>query len=283
MTTTLFRAQYTPTTPFVEAKKGTLNATWAQAFMLALFNRTGGATGIPFTSGASLVASGATQAKALQLVNDYNEVLSGSGGVSLFALQPAQSQVVFNGSGSTITVFPASGGQIDGNAINAGISLGNNTFGFFTAFELLAGGGTLYRSFQLFAAIPPVPPPPAPISWTPPVAWTPTDQSGAGLVFTAVNAFYQQIGNLNFVWGVLKYPATASGANATISLPVAVPNARYAESPGSVALSESVGSINIVPLRNTATAIFVNASVGPLTNNFMASSFVNFSLTYPMS
>jgi hypothetical protein len=273
MTTQIFRAQFTPTTPLVDANTGTPTQTWGQAFLLALFNRTGGATGIPFTAGSNLAAAGAVQATALPLINDYTEILSGSGGVSLFALQPGQSQVVYNGSGSAITVYPASGGQIDSNAVNAGVSLGNNTFGVFTAYEMLSSGGALYRSFQVLAASAP------PVS-SAPIAWTPTDQSGAALVFTAVAAFYQQIGNLVFVWGTLTYPSTADGSNSLISLPVAVPNQQYARSPGNASAGNN--QLGILPFFGSSTAAFNNAS-GRVSNSSLSTAVVNFSLFYPIS
>lgn len=47
--------------------------------------------------------------------------------------------------------------------------------------------------------------------------WTPTDASGAGLVFTTVyTAQYRRVGNLVFVTFAINYPATASGLGAVI-------------------------------------------------------------------
>lgn len=51
--------------------------------------------------------------------------------------------------------------------------------------------------------------------------WTPADNSGAGLSFTGVSATYTRIGNIVIATCSFNYPATASGANASISgLPI---------------------------------------------------------------
>lgn len=53
--------------------------------------------------------------------------------------------------------------------------------------------------------------------------WTPTDGSGAGLSLTVTNARYTKVGNTVFVTATITYPATASGASASISgLPFAI-------------------------------------------------------------
>ena len=114
----------------------------------ALFLRSGGQSGIPFTVGANLTAAGIGQSTALVLTNDFNEVLNGSGGVSLAALQPGQFQLVFNGLGS-LNVYPAVNGQIDAIAANGPYSLANGKTQIFWCPKLLASGVALYRSLQL--------------------------------------------------------------------------------------------------------------------------------------
>lgn len=62
--------------------------------------------------------------------------------------------------------------------------------------------------------------------------WTPTDTSGAGLSFTVNIAKYIKIGsNVNF-WINLQYPATASGANTSISLPFTLGGATFGQNVG---------------------------------------------------
>lgn len=114
----------------------------------ALYNRTGGNSGIPFTVGSSLVAAGADQAHALALGNDFNSVTSGSGGVALAQLQPGQFQVVFSGIGS-LSVYPFLKGQIDALAVNSPYILSNGKSQLFWCDSLLATGGSFYRSLQL--------------------------------------------------------------------------------------------------------------------------------------
>ncbi len=114
----------------------------------SLFNRGGGNTGISFTAGANLTASGTGQSNALVLVNDFNEVLNGSGGVTLTALQAGQFQLVFNGLGS-LNIYPAVNGQIDALAVNAPYSLANGKTQIFWCPKLLTSGGSFYRSLQL--------------------------------------------------------------------------------------------------------------------------------------
>ena len=117
-------------------------------FLKALFLRTGGQSGIPATVGANLTAAGASLAKALQLTNDYNEVLNGSGaGVLLSALQPGQSQLVFNGTGGSVNVYPATAsGQINGLGNGTAFSLTNGKTQWFWCVKLQTNGGQLYRT-----------------------------------------------------------------------------------------------------------------------------------------
>jgi len=114
----------------------------------ALYNRTGGASGNPNTVGAALTAS-AGAVGPLLLSSYYNEVLFGGGlGVMLANMQAGQSQVVFNGTGSAISVFPYTSGEIDALAVNAAYALANGKSQWFRCVKLLASGGRLYRSFQ---------------------------------------------------------------------------------------------------------------------------------------
>ena len=55
--------------------------------------------------------------------------------------------------------------------------------------------------------------------------WTPTDKSGAGLTFTAVNGTYTRIGRMVIAQVTLTYPVTADASQAAISLPFALSTA----------------------------------------------------------
>lgn len=112
----------------------------------------------------------------------------------------------------------------------------------------------------------------------PPTTWTPTDQSGAALAFTSVSAKYYKLGNIIFVYGTLTYPATASGAAAKISLPVAVPNQNYARSPS--AAFGPVAGLTLRALQNQSVAAF-EAAAAAVTNATLSGTIINFMLHYP--
>jgi hypothetical protein len=115
-----------------------------------LINRGGGQSGIISTAGSNLTATGTTQATALMLSNDYNEVLNGSGkGVLLSALQPAQMQIVYNGTGGNVSVYPNGVGQINALGNSTAFTLGTGKTQFFVAAETQTNGGTLYRTVTL--------------------------------------------------------------------------------------------------------------------------------------
>lgn len=116
----------------------------------ALFDRTGQNNGIPFTVGAGLVPAGTSQADALPLVDDFNEVIAGGGGVVLDALRPGQLQLVYNGSGANLNIYPALAGVIDALTPNVPYSLPNTKTQIFWCSSLMSGsGGPQYRSVQL--------------------------------------------------------------------------------------------------------------------------------------
>jgi hypothetical protein len=117
-----------------------------------------------------------------------------------------------------------------------------------------------------------------------PGAYTPTDQSGAGLSFTGISVQYSLGGNLVRLYGTLSYPATANGADAAISLPVAVPNQNYAQAPGAVMTTAGGVALVLVPVKNTATAAMRNAGNGnAVANASLSGAAISFSLAYPAS
>jgi hypothetical protein len=115
----------------------------------ALFNRTGGPSGITDKVGNNLTAVGTTLQTALALSNDYNEVLNGDAGVSLAALQPGQRQWVLNGTGGNLNVYPCSNGAIDALGSEEPYILANGKTQIFVCYSLLTTGGSFYRSTQL--------------------------------------------------------------------------------------------------------------------------------------
>ena len=132
-------------TPGAISKDGSLSNPF-RIFLQALWNRTGQGTGIPLQVANALAATGSSQATALQLNVDINEVLTvppGSG-VLLLPLQAGQEQQVFNGDGGNLLVYPASGYSIDALAVNAAYTLAAGKTQIFTAYS-----PTQLRSRQL--------------------------------------------------------------------------------------------------------------------------------------
>ncbi len=119
-------------------------------FMQSLFQRTGGASGIPNSSNAAIAAAGVGQTDAKLLTDDFNYVTTGSGGVILKALQPGQLQWVHNATLGNLNVYPASSGQINALAVNAPYVLATGTMQIFWVPNLLpTTGGTFYKTITL--------------------------------------------------------------------------------------------------------------------------------------
>jgi hypothetical protein len=118
-------------------------------------------------------------------------------------------------------------------------------------------------------------------------AWTPTDQSGAGLTFTVTDARYIQAGALVFAWCDITWPATGSGVQAKISLPV-TPRTPTADMViGDVTGTFTFGSYNsqvlITAAAPTIGAIQYNDATGDhaITNTILSSKKVRIQFMYP--
>ena len=114
--------------PFTNPSDGTLTYDGYQ-FLLNLLQEaaTQQATA---TVATGLKATGTTQATALQLSSQWNEVDTATltaNGALLSAYSAGQSQTVFNQSGISINVYPPPGSQIDGLGANSPYSLPNGT------------------------------------------------------------------------------------------------------------------------------------------------------------
>lgn len=118
---------------------------------------------------------------------------------------------------------------------------------------------------------------------TAPTSWTPTDQSGAGLTFTGVNAAYCKIGNVIFAYGTLTYPSTADTHNATISLPVGVPSQSYAAVPSAFAGRFANGDVLIANQGASTASIYSAEGSAIRTNSTYSGKQINFMLIYPAS
>lgn len=117
-------------------------------------------------------------------------------------------------------------------------------------------------------------------------SWSPTDQSGAALTFTAVNCRYQIIGGMVHAYGTFTYPATASVATALIGgLPMTVPNVSYASVPSAIKATGGTGAgIVAVPVINTSTFnIWTNSTGSNLLNSGLTTQTFWVDVIYPAS
>lgn len=123
MSLNLFQAQFPPpNTPIIDPM-GLVTTPW-MAFLRAMFGRTGQGTGTPFSVGNNLVAAGTTQATALALTNDWNNITDGATfGIILPAMTLGQSIVVFNNSSGNINMYPPVGGVLTVLGVTTGVNV----------------------------------------------------------------------------------------------------------------------------------------------------------------
>lgn len=113
--------------------------------------------------------------------------------------------------------------------------------------------------------------------------WTPTDASGAGLVFTSVvNSQYVKIGSLVYVAGTVTYPATANGAGAEIGgLPFTV---LIGSVPGLTIAYKTEPSLAYLALaENGSSFVFYDNAGLSVTNATMSGDRLDFSGCYRAS
>lgn len=109
--------------------------------------------------------------------------------------------------------------------------------------------------------------------------WTPTDASGAGLVFTTSNTHYTKVGNIVTVTGIVTFPATANASAAQIG---GLPFTAKANSTGFFPAVNNA-SLNIVGNVAQGTATFYLAqpeTTNNRTNANMSGKLIAFSGTY---
>lgn len=83
-------------------------------------------TGMYFSTSATVSAAGATQGTATALTTSYSVITTVASGTGVVLMTPAKAGLinsVANLGANILTVYPASGGAIGGNAVNAGILL----------------------------------------------------------------------------------------------------------------------------------------------------------------
>ena len=116
MTTILYPTNFPPQTNPVIDKTGNMTIPGTN-FWKALWLRTGGGTGITYTTANTLTSAGTTQADAFPLAADWNAItlsnVSGLSGVVLPALVGGQSITVFNNSANQVKLYPPVGGNLN--------------------------------------------------------------------------------------------------------------------------------------------------------------------------
>ena len=133
----------TPRTTFV-ALDNTLTKD-ARYFLIALFNRTGAGTGLP-SVGNPLSAKGTTQADALILASDWNNVstVASNSGVAIPVLAVGADCLVWNAGANALKVYPPVGSAIDSLGPNTAYSLATGKMQWFRCLS-----STIIRSTQL--------------------------------------------------------------------------------------------------------------------------------------
>ena len=121
-------------------------------------------------------------------------------------------------------------------------------------------------------------------SFIPPTAWTPTDASGAALVFTSISAQYVVVGNLVLASAQLTYPSNSNAIAAVIGgLPYPIPNKGYALAPELV-LVTGAAAVMLAPVINSSTAAFYALATGAaVPNSGLSLATIAFQLAYPLS
>jgi hypothetical protein len=120
----LFSTNFPPSnTPITDQSGNMSNA--GMAFFRALWNRTGQNSGSLYTSGDTLSSIGNSQATALTLSADWNNIttVSPGTGVLLPALTAGQMVWVFNNDpANDLYVYPPSGASITYQSVNPGVN-----------------------------------------------------------------------------------------------------------------------------------------------------------------
>jgi hypothetical protein len=85
----------------------------------------------------ALTATGSTQATALSLISNFS--IFGTVAASTGALLAAREGIVVNGGANALTLYPPVGGNINGGATNAGVSVPAGKSAMFSSSGLTYG------------------------------------------------------------------------------------------------------------------------------------------------
>jgi hypothetical protein len=128
---------------------GIPSTAYANGFFTALFNRTGGGTGIvPVVSTPTVTATGNAIGNAFQLTTDWNDIEAGAAGTGVaiaaaLNLQPGNDIWVFNGTATNKNVYPPNAQtQIDALGVGMPYILGAGKLRCFQCWQ-----ATQFRSY----------------------------------------------------------------------------------------------------------------------------------------
>jgi len=80
---------------------------------------------IGFDPIANVTPGGSTQADAVELVSNFSNLATGTGGVII--TQTHAEHLIINNSGATITIYPPVGSFMNNGSVNAGVTLTNTS------------------------------------------------------------------------------------------------------------------------------------------------------------
>jgi hypothetical protein len=144
--------QFRPTAPLVD-QNGVLLKDSGKPFLLTIYNRTGGASGVVPSQSQPIIASGSSIADAFGLSNDWNDVetVAPGTGVAIAAalnLQPGNDIWVFNGGANNLNVYPPSALiVIDALAAGNAFVLAPGKLRCFQCWQTKDGASITFRSY----------------------------------------------------------------------------------------------------------------------------------------
>jgi len=167
----------------------------------------------------------------------------------------AQNITFSDGTTQTTAALPLTGGQLSGNMT---FSTGTNGIVFNNSSALTNSTLNDYETGT----------------------WTPTDASGAGLIFTLGSCVYTKIGNMVYCSGVINYPSNSNTAAASFTVPftsVALANNVYG---GFVPYSNTGLNINVFITGTNATSFYPPGSNVQTKNNALSGTQIRVVLIY---
>jgi hypothetical protein len=112
-----------PNTPVVDTQ-GAMSIP-GMAFFRALWNRTGQLTGSPYATADTLSSTGTTQADALALTSDWNNITTVAAGSGVILPSLTQGQIVWvfnNDPAQNLNVYPPLGASITYQSVTTGVN-----------------------------------------------------------------------------------------------------------------------------------------------------------------